>query len=45
MDSYSGYNQIRMSEKNASHRVVNEYNNIYYYTVMHFGLINDEAIY
>lgn len=45
MDVYSGYNQIRMSEKYAPHTAFYANSDIYHYAVMPFTLVNVGATY
>lgn len=44
MNACSGYNQIMMVERDASHTTFYLYNYIYHYTVMPFRLIHADAI-
>lgn len=45
MDAYSRYNQLRMSESDASHTTFYVGSDIYHYTVMPFGQLNVIATY
>ena len=45
LDAYSGYNQIRMNEKDRIHTAFITERGLYYYKIMPFGLKNAGAMY
>ena len=45
LDAYSGYNQIKMNEKDRIHTTFITERGLYCYKVMHFGLKNAGATY
>lgn len=45
MDAYSGFNKIQMAEGDAHHTTLYTDNDIYHYTVIPFGLINEDVTY
>lgn len=45
MDTYLGYNHIKMEEGDSNHNVFYVDSDIYHYTVLSLGLINVDATY